>query len=109
MRLRALRTVDRDHAVMEFATDDGEVRTFEITYGPVPGRPGEVTYRVEDAFQPWMAVELQGWPGGIDHRTFTDMVLAFQSIALCEWASEETLHELRELRRAELAREREES
>ena len=107
MRLQALRMVDRDHAVMEFLTEQGEIRTFEITYDSVPGRPGTMTYRVEDAFHPWMGLELQGWPGGIDHRTFTDMVLAFQAIALSEWASDETLEELRALRRAELAREAE--
>ncbi len=103
MRLRALRMVDRDHAVMEFVTGDGEARTFEVTYGPVAGRPGETTYRVDAAFRPWMLLELQGWPGGIDHRTFTDMVLTFRSIAMSEWASDDTIRELRERRRAELA------
>ncbi len=104
MRLQALRTVDRDHAVMEFVTEDGESRTFEISYASVAGRPGTTTYRVEEAFQPWMSVDLQGWPGGIDQRTFTDMVLAFHSIAMAEWASDATIRELAELRRAELAR-----
>ncbi len=102
MRLRALRMVDRDHAVMEFVTGDGEARTFEIKYEPVSGRPNTTTYSVDAAFQPWMLLELQGWPGGIDHRTFTDMVLAFRSIAMAEWASDDTFRELEERRRAEL-------
>lgn len=103
MRLRALRMVDDDHAVMEFVTEDGEVGTFEISYDEVAGKPGTWTYRVENAFQPWVLLELAGWPGGIDYRTFTDMVLAFRSIATSEWASDATMRELRELRRAELA------
>ena len=100
MRLTALRMVDRDHAVMEFVTGDGEIRTFEITYEPVAGRRGVFTYRVDAAFQPWMLLELQGWPGGIDHRTFTDMVLAFRSIAMAEWASDDAIRELEERQRA---------
>ena len=92
---------------MEFLTDGGEVRAFEITYAEVDARTGTWTYRVEDAFTPWMQLELQGWPGGIDHRTCTDMLLAFRSIALCEWASDEEMRWLRERRRAELAREHE--
>ncbi len=103
MRLRALRMVDRDHAMMEFVTGDGQTRAFEITYEPVAGRPNEITYRVDEAFQPWMLLELQGWPGGIDHRTFTDMVFAFRSIANAEWASDDTIRELEARRRAELA------
>ena len=103
MRLQALRMVDRDHAVMEFVTTDGETRTYEIAYGPVPGRPGAITYRIEEAFQPWMLLELQGWPGGIDHRTFTDMVLTFRSIALSHWASDDDIRELEERHRAETA------
>lgn len=104
MRLRALRMVDDDHAVMEFVSEHGEVRTFEISYEEVAGKPGTWTYRVEDAFRPWILLELAGWPGGIDYRTFTDMVLAFRSIATSEWASDATMRELAELRRAELAR-----
>lgn len=104
MRLRALRMVDLDQAVMEFVTEAGEVRTFAITYEEVDGRPGTWTYRVEDAFQPWVLLELAGWPGGIDYRTFTDMVLAFRSIGASEWASEESLRELAQSRRAELTR-----
>lgn len=86
--------VDPDHAVMEFVTDDGETRTFGITYEPVADRPGVITYRVDDAFEPWRLLELAGWPGGIDYRTFTDMVLAFRSIAMAEWASDDALREL---------------
>lgn len=95
--------VDNDHAVMEFVTEDGESRTFGIAYELVDGRSGTWTYRVDETFQPWMLLELAGWPGGIDHRTFTDMVLAFRSIAMSDWASDATIRELEELRRAELA------
>ncbi len=49
------------------------------------------------------AAEVQGWPGGINQRTFTDMVLAFRSIALAEWASDDTIRQLEERRRAELS------
>jgi hypothetical protein len=107
MRLRGLRMVDEDHAVMEFVTEDGEVRTFGIEYELVDSRSGTWTYHVEEAFKPWVLLELAGWPGGIDYRTFTDMVLAFRSIATSEWASDDTMQELRELRRAELARDEE--
>lgn len=88
---------------MEFVTGDGATRTFEITYEPVAGRPDQITYRVDATFQPWMLLELQGWPGGIDHRTFTDMVLAFRSIANSEWASDDVIRELEARRKAELA------
>jgi hypothetical protein len=101
MRLRTLRMIDDDHAVMEFVTADGETRTFGVTFAPVPGRPGVTTYRVDPAFEPWMLLELQGWPGGIDHRTFTDLLLGFRSIARAEWASEDELRLLEERRRAE--------
>jgi hypothetical protein len=94
MRLVAIRMVDDDHAVMEFVTADGEARSFGITYEPLAGRPGTMTYRVDDAFEPWGLLELAGWPGGIDHRTFTDMILAFRSIAMAEWASDDTIREL---------------
>ena len=104
MRLRALRMVDDYHAVMEFVTEDGELRTFGIAYERLDARSDTWTYRVDETFRPWVLLELAGWPGGIDYRTFTDMVLSFRSIAVCEWASEATLRELKELRRAELAR-----
>ena len=105
MRLRVLRMVDHDHAEMEFVTEDGEVRTFGIAYELLDARSRTWTYRVDETFRPWMLLELAGWPGGIDYRTFTDMVLSFRSIAVSEWASEATMRELEELRRAELARE----
>jgi len=89
---------------MEFSTEDGEVRTFGITYELLDARSGTWTYRVDEAFQPWMLLELAGWPGGIDHRTFTDMVLSFRSMATAEWASDDMIRELEEARRDKLAR-----
>ncbi len=104
MRLRALRMVDDDHAVMEFVTEAGDVRTFGIAYERLDARSDTWTYRLDESFRPWMLLELAGWPGGVDYRTFTNMALSFRSIAVSEWASETTLRELEELRRAELAR-----